>query len=171
MAHNGDKYDLPFIRTRAIVHGIQMFPKYKSIDTLKIARYKYKFPTNKLDDLGSYLGLGNKIKTDYTLWDRIILNKEEEALEEMIAYCNQDVILLEKVYDKLSQNELPNEHIGIKNDLTKQSSPYNGKKDFTLVRTNVTRAGTKKHLMYDNIDKKYFEMSRTAYKKYKELKD
>ena len=171
VGHNGDRFDLPYIRTRAIANNIQMLPKYKSIDTLKIARSKYRFPTNKLNDLGQYLGLGEKIKTDYSLWDRIILHKEAEALEEMIEYCNQDVNLLEKVFNVLSFSELPQEHVGVKNDLNKHTSPYNGKKDFTLVQTSVNRAGTKKHVFYDNIDKKYFEMSHTAYKKHKEINE
>src|SRR4029078_6764055 len=38
VGHNGDKFDLAWIRTRCLFHVIQMFPKYITVDTLKISR-------------------------------------------------------------------------------------------------------------------------------------
>ena len=172
VAHNGDMFDLPWIRTRALFHGLEMYPKYNSIDTLKIARYKHRFPSNRLDDLGNYLGLGRKIKTDRELWVRTIEGNEKEslnALNEMIEYCEQDVLLLEAVYNKLSQQELPVLHIGTLYGKTKQTSPYNGKTNLTLIKTTTTKAGTRKHLMKCLDTNKYFEMSDTNYKKYIEI--
>jgi DNA polymerase elongation subunit (family B) len=32
VGHNGDKFDLSWIRTRCLFHGIQMFPNYTTID-------------------------------------------------------------------------------------------------------------------------------------------
>jgi predicted PolB exonuclease-like 3'-5' exonuclease len=101
VAHNGDRFDLKWLRMRAIKHGIPMNPRYETIDTLKIAKSQFRFHSNKLDELGQFLEVGEKIKTDMTLWDRIILHKEPEALEQMGLYCDQDVLLLEKVFDKL----------------------------------------------------------------------
>ena len=37
VGHNGDRYDLPWIRTRCLFHGIPCFPNYTTIDTLKQA--------------------------------------------------------------------------------------------------------------------------------------
>lgn len=172
IGHNADAFDLPWIRTRSLYHGIEMYPKYKSIDTLKIARYNHRFPSNRLDDLGDYLGLGRKIKTDRELWVNTIEGDEkvsEKALNQMIEYCEQDVLLLEKVYNKLSQQELPVIHIGTLNGETKQTSPYSGKTNLTLVKTTTSKAGTKKHLMKDLDTNKYFEFSDTDYKKYNEI--
>ena len=64
VGHNGDKFDLAWIRTRCVFHRIDMFPKYLTIDTLKVARAKFRFNSNKLDYIAEYLGLGNKIKTE-----------------------------------------------------------------------------------------------------------
>ncbi len=174
VAHNGDKFDLPWIRTRALFHNIEMLPKYKSVDTLKISRYRHKFPSNRLDDLGEYLGLGRKIRTDRDLWVRTIEGNEKDsllALNEMTLYCEQDVILLEKVYDKLSSQELPTIHIGTLKGETKQTSPYNGKTNLTLIKTTTSRAGTRKHLMKCLDTNKYFEFSDTDYRKYIEIND
>ncbi len=43
VGHNGDKFDLAWIRTRCLYHGIEMFPNYTTIDTLKVARSKFKW--------------------------------------------------------------------------------------------------------------------------------
>lgn len=162
IAHNGDGFDLPWIRTRCLVHGIELHPKYQSVDTLKIARYRHKFPSNRLDDLGDYLGLGRKLKTGMELWDKVILNNDAEALSYMVEYCEQDVLLLENIYNKLKPQELNITHVGV----TKQMSPYTGGKNIELVKTTTSKAGTKKHLMKCLDTNQFFEMSNTDYKKY-----
>lgn len=169
IAHNGDNFDIKHIKTRALVHGIKTHPTYTTVDTLKIARSYFKFPSNRLDDLGDFLGLGRKIRTDMTLWDRIILEKCPKALEEMIEYCEQDVFLLEDVYKKLSETMLPTIHIGTLHGSTKQTSPYSGNTNIELVKTTTTKAGTKKHLMIDLDNGKYFKMSNTDYRKFLEI--
>lgn len=171
VAHNGDKFDFPWIKTRALFHNLSMYPKYRSVDTLKIARYNHNFPSNRLDDIGEYLNLGRKIKVDYALWDKVILEKSEKALDEMVAYCEQDVLLLEKVYDTLTKFELPTVHNGVLQGTSKLSSPYTGSTNIELVKTTSTKAGTIKHTMLCKDTKKYFEMSNTLYNKFKELKN
>lgn len=168
VAHNGAKFDLPWIRTRALKHGVTMYPKYNMVDTLKIVRYDHNFPSNKLDDLGDYLGLGRKIKTEMKLWDDVIAGNKE-ALEKMVKYCERDVFLLEDVYDKLSSMTLPALHVGTLNGTTKQTSPYTGNIRIELVKTTTTKAGTIKRLMVDLDTGKYFEMSNTDYKKFLEI--
>ena len=101
VTQNGDAFDIKWLRTRCLVHGIKFPVKLNSIDTLKMARNSFNFNSNKLDYMGNFLGQGEKIKTDFSLWTRIILHGNEKALDEMVKYCNQDVILLEKVYDQL----------------------------------------------------------------------
>jgi DNA polymerase elongation subunit (family B) len=49
VGHNGDKFDLAWIRTRCLFHKIEMFPNYVTIDTLKIARSKFRFNSNRLN--------------------------------------------------------------------------------------------------------------------------
>lgn len=165
VAHNGDKFDLPWIKTRALKNGLDMHPSYSSVDTLKIARYNHKFPSNRLDDIGDYLGLGRKIKTDMQLWDDVF-EGNQKALEKMIEYCEQDVVLLEKVYNELAKTTLAPNHSGVENGETKQTSPYTGSKNIELVKTTTTSAGTKKHLMKCLDTGKYFKMSNTDYKKF-----
>lgn len=165
-AHNGDKFDLPWIKTRALFHGIKTYPKYKTIDTLKISRYKYRFPSNRLDDLGDYLGVGRKIKTDRNLWVDTVCNGDIEALNKMCLYCNQDVLLLEDVYNKLKESIAPVVHVGVQNGEEKFTSPFTGGTKFKLVKTTTTTSGSIKHLMYCKDSDRYFNMSNASYKKY-----
>lgn len=101
VAHNGDQFDIKWIRTRCIKHGILMAPDYVSIDTLQKARGKFNFNSNKLDYIAQFLGLGQKKSSGYDLWKKIVLDKDAKALNQMMAYCKQDVILLEKIYKKM----------------------------------------------------------------------
>ena len=101
IAHNGDAFDIKKTNTRFIQNGLKPPPPHKTIDTLKIARKYFKFDSNKLNDLGQYLKLGEKVKTGgFDLWKGCMAgNKESWRL--MGKYNNQDVELLEKVYNKL----------------------------------------------------------------------
>jgi DNA polymerase III epsilon subunit-like protein len=100
VAHNGDRYDLKFAETRMLFHGIDPLPPITSIDTLKVAKDRFLFNSNKLDYLGNFLGVGRKKHTTAGLWLEV-LRGNEEAIEEMIGYNKQDVALLERVFQKL----------------------------------------------------------------------
>jgi uncharacterized protein YprB with RNaseH-like and TPR domain len=113
VGHNGDRFDLAWIRTRCLFHGIEMFPNYITIDTLKIARSKFKFNSNKLNYIADFLGIGQKIKTEFGLWKDIVLHKDKKAMDAMIKYCKKDVILLEKVYKALQGHIAPKTHYGM----------------------------------------------------------
>jgi uncharacterized protein YprB with RNaseH-like and TPR domain len=113
VGHNGDKFDLAWIRTRCLFHGIDMFPTYQTIDTLKVARSKFRFQSNRLNYIAEFLGLGGKIKTEFNLWKDILLNKDKVAMEKMIKYCKKDVSLLEEVYKLLGNHIAPKTHYGV----------------------------------------------------------
>lgn len=98
IAHNGNKFDLPKINTRLISHKLKPPSPYKTIDTLQIARKVFMFDSNKLDDLGRYLGIGRKLPhTGFHLW-KGCMSGDPEAWELMKKYNGHDVELLEKVY-------------------------------------------------------------------------
>jgi len=100
VAHNGDRFDIPWIMGRLILTDLPPPPPVHSIDTRSIARRRFLFNSNRLDYLGKYLGLGRKLKTDYDLWlDAMKGNRK--AIEKMVRYNREDVRLLEKVYLKL----------------------------------------------------------------------
>jgi hypothetical protein len=166
VAHNGDRFDLKWIRTRALKHGLQMLPFYPQHDTLKTAKRYFNFNSNKLDYIASFLGFEGKIATTHELWDDIILRKDPDALIEMIVYCDEDVRQLEKVYLKLRDWDKPKQHVGVLNGLDRTTSPLTGTKKLELVKTRTTGGGTIKRIMKDLDTGGLFEMSDANYKKW-----
>ena len=100
VAHNGDAYDVKFLKGRAIAHGLPPLPPLNTIDTKKVAKARFLFNSNRLDYLGRYLGVGKKSHTSPGLWLRV-LQGDARAVREMVAYNKQDVLLLEAVFNKL----------------------------------------------------------------------
>lgn len=101
IAHNGNKFDVKKMNARFLKHGLTPPRPYKKIDTLEIARSMFGFSSNKLDYLAQYLEVGEKIHTDWELWDRCV-NGDPKAFDEMVEYNVHDVIILERVYQKLA---------------------------------------------------------------------
>lgn len=101
IAHNGDKFDIPKIYTRLIKHGFKPPEPFKTIDTYKVAKRHFKFESNRLNDLGVFLGLGKKAQTGgIDLWHKC-MEGDSSAWKTMLHYNAQDVVLLELVYQRL----------------------------------------------------------------------
>lgn len=101
VAHNGDAFDLRKARARFVVHGLEPLPPIPSVDTKKVAKSRFNFNSNSLDDLGRTLGIGRKKATGgFDLWLKCMAG-DKKAWKLMEQYNKQDVILLEKIYDRL----------------------------------------------------------------------
>jgi uncharacterized protein YprB with RNaseH-like and TPR domain/predicted RNA-binding Zn-ribbon protein involved in translation (DUF1610 family) len=171
VGHNGDKYDLAWVKTRCLYHGIPMFPNYVTIDTLKQARSKFKFNSNKLDYIGKFLGLGEKIHTSFNLWKDIVLNKDKQALEDMVTYCKGDVELLEKIYNKMSSYFPHKTHFGVLNGEEKYSCPECGSDDMAFSKRRLTALGNHRVQLQCKSCGKYHTISERVYEKYTSNKD
>jgi hypothetical protein len=100
VAHNGDRFDLPKLNGRLMKHGLEPLGPVQTIDTLKLAKKNISLASNRLDYLGSVLGLGRKIDTTMALWGACYVG-DPKALREMVRYNRQDVVLLEEVFEAL----------------------------------------------------------------------
>jgi len=112
VAHNGDRYDIKFHAARALAHGLSPLPPIQSVDTLKVAKSRFLFNSNRLDYLGQFLGLGRKKSTPRGLW-LDVLRGDAKAVKTMLSYNKQDVILLEAVYRKLAPYVKQTLHHGV----------------------------------------------------------
>lgn len=142
VAHNGDSFDIKKANARFAIHGLTPPSPYKTIDTLKIARAKFKFGSNKLTDLGQYLGIGGKLPhTGAHLWFSA-MEGDEAAWNLMRRYNKRDVELLVKVYEKLKPwaTNLPNMNLygGNPGDCPTCQSDHVQRRG-TLVKLNTTR--------------------------------
>jgi len=165
VAHNGDHFDIKWLRTRALYHGVKSLPEFVSVDTLKISRKLFKFNSNRLDYIAKFFGFGGKLKTGYDLWKNIVLNNDENAMKKMVHYCKRDVLLLEKVYNKLSFYSKPKIHIGILKGKDDCSCPKCGS-DSTISNGNrISATGAIKKRMQCSSCGIFFQTSLKAYLK------
>jgi len=129
VTHNGNKFDIPWVRTRCAVNHVPMMPHYISIDTYAEVKHKFNFASNKLSYIAKVLGLGEKLDTggsklwkqvlmgeteleNNDFWERLILGNNAAALDKMVRYCQQDVRLLEQVWESLNTYIKPKSHFG-----------------------------------------------------------
>ena len=96
----GSKFDIPTLNKEFLVAGFDPPAPFKQVDLCTIARREFKFSSNKLDWIAQSLGVGSKIRhKGFELWIDC-MNNVPEAWADMEAYNVQDVVLLEKVYDR-----------------------------------------------------------------------
>lgn len=101
VAHNGNNFDQKKAQARMAVHGLPAPSPYIQVDTLQVARRKFKFESNRLNELGIQLGVGEKAETGgFDTWVGC-MSGDDDAWDLMEDYNAQDVVLLEAVYEKL----------------------------------------------------------------------
>lgn len=101
VAHNALKFDVPLLKTRMIALGMNPPLPSKIVDTLRIAKAEFRFPSNSLDNIAAYLGLPRKVShSGFDLWTRCMA-MDDDAFEEMLEYNVQDVVVLEQLYLRL----------------------------------------------------------------------
>ena len=165
--HNGDKFDLPWIKTRCLFHGIPTFPTYTTLDTLKKARTNFKFNSNTLNYIAGFLGLGSKGKTSFDLWKKILLENDQKSLDYMVRYCKKDVKLLEDVYKKMSNYITSKTHHGVISGKEKCSCSECGSDNVVINKRIITAAGLKKVTLKCKDCGKYHSVSETTYETFK----
>lgn len=98
---NSIKFDLPHLRTWFLFHGFDPLPPLTHIDLEKVARYQFRFQSNKLDFIADFLGVGNKMQNEgFRLW-RKVMEGDEVAQRKMARYCAQDVRITGRLYKKM----------------------------------------------------------------------
>lgn len=98
------KFDIPFIRTRAVALGIEDFPEYGEIihnDLYYAVRNKFRLSSNRLENACRIL-LGNTEKTriESKYWIKA-LQGDVDSLAYILDHCKKDVTDLKKLYNKL----------------------------------------------------------------------
>ena len=101
VSHNGNSFDIKYLKTRMLVHKLPTLPPITSIDTYRIAKQQFLFNSNRLDYLGKLLGVGGKQSTPKGLW-LDVLNGNRRAIKTMVEYNKRDVTLLEDVFKRLA---------------------------------------------------------------------
>ena len=169
IAHYGDNFDLKWIRTRALIHGIDVMPHPKTIDTLKLAKKYFNFNSNKLDYIAKFLQVGAKMETGgLDLWKDIVFRKDQDALDKMVEYCKMDVQVLEKVYNKIQGYTLPQHNYAVQHGGDRYECVECGGTNYQYNKKVVTRAGTVHHWVKCKDCNSYNKLSQLIFSKYQE---
>ena len=99
----GARFDIPFVRTRAIMNGID-FPKYGELyhqDAYDLAKHKLKLNSNRLESAcQAVLGRTNKTHLYSGLTDKCVAGKKK-AMKFLEVHNRYDVIDLGDIYHRL----------------------------------------------------------------------
>jgi hypothetical protein len=164
IGHNGDNFDLPWLRGRALYHQIPFPAHVKTLDTLLKARSSFRLNSNRLDYLAKYLRVGGKIADGgFESWKRITLYNDQEALNQMIEYCNNDVVILEDVYHKMKNYIKANTHEGVAKGNYKWTCPLTGSTNVRLLQNNFTANGSVQRIMICEDNQHVYKISNSDY--------
>jgi uncharacterized protein YprB with RNaseH-like and TPR domain len=101
VAHNGKRFDLPFLQTRLARWGLPPLPRKKLIDPVLLARNNYRMSSNSLRRLLSMFGLNQKTDVETEIWLRASLDGDREAMNYIVDHCVKDVAMLEQLTDRV----------------------------------------------------------------------
>jgi|32_taG_2_1085360.scaffolds.fasta_scaffold04487_8 hypothetical protein len=139
VAHNAKRFDVPKMNAKFIEYGLKEPSPYKVVDTLAIAKSRFKFTSNKLDYITQLLEHEGKHETNFQLWVDC-MKGDSEALKRMVDYCEQDVLELEKTYLKLRHWDKQHPNLAVFDDkdtlrcgtcLSEDLEPLEGKRAVT----------------------------------------
>jgi uncharacterized protein YprB with RNaseH-like and TPR domain len=101
VAHNGQRFDVPFLRTRLLAHNMEPLPNKKLIDPVLLARNKLRMSFNSLSQVANHLGVNSKTEVEPRQWLEAALDGSRKAMSYIVDHCVQDVYVLEKVVGAL----------------------------------------------------------------------
>lgn len=158
VAHFGDGFDIPWIKTRALFWGFENFWNWKTVDTKAWASRYFNFNCNKLDYIAQYLGIGKKIETTYDLWVDVI-DRKPGSLAKMVKYNKHDVTLLEPVYNRLSLIGPLKTHAGVFEEREKWTCPRCASSNVRRSKKYVTASGVTQRQMKCNDCSRHYNVS------------
>ena len=101
VAQNGKSFDIRVMNTRFLWHGLGPTSPYRVVDPKVEAKRYLRLPSNSLDDICDYFGIGRKMEHEgFGLWLKCI-EGDVNAWKRMKEYNKDEVVLMEQVYKLL----------------------------------------------------------------------
>jgi uncharacterized protein YprB with RNaseH-like and TPR domain len=96
----GTYFDVPYLQTRLLAHGLDPVPPIAHDDGWKIARYALKLHSNRLASVSQFLGIEEKTPILPEHWTRATAG-HRPSIRYVVKHCAQDVEVLEQAYERL----------------------------------------------------------------------
>ena len=105
------RFDYPFIRTRALRHGLEILLPQKGdiylMDLWPTARMKLKLHSNRMDAVAEVCGVGiPKTPLSPRTWE-MARSGDSKALQYILQHNINDVLILEAIHEKVKEIERP----------------------------------------------------------------
>lgn len=143
---NGKSFDVKWLHREFVLAGLNPPSPHKDVDLLSTVKARFKFASNKLDHVSQQLGLGKKTAhTGFDLWVKCMAG-DDKAWALMEKYNRQDVLLTEKLADRLRPWIKGHPHIGFYADRDQLTCPNCGGTD--LKRNGTYTAQVIKYVRY-----------------------
>jgi hypothetical protein len=98
VAQNGKDFDVRVMNARFVFYGLTPPSPYTVIDPKVEAKKYLRLPSNSLNDICDYYGIGRKVEHEgFNLWTKCIAG-DKKAWKRMKRYNKHDVTLMEKLY-------------------------------------------------------------------------
>lgn len=94
------KFDLPYLNTRALAHGLQPCPQISVVDPYTTAKGKLKLERNGLASVAEAINAKEKYHLPWDDW-QLAKYGDRKAMNKILKYCINDIHCLEDVYNKL----------------------------------------------------------------------
>lgn len=102
VTYNGVGFDDKHLAREFLLAGLGPPSPWQAVDLLKIMRQRFKFPSNRLGQVGQSLGIGAKLETGgWKLWQDV-MNGDDKARAKFARYNRVDVKLTEALFDVLA---------------------------------------------------------------------
>lgn len=100
VAHNGSRFDIPMLRTRALRWKLKPLKDVKLVDPCSIAFRKFKLASNRLDRIADYAGIeAEKTPVRMSVWADAMLNGSKRAMDYIVEHCEADIRVLSAVLE------------------------------------------------------------------------
>jgi hypothetical protein len=95
--YNSNGFDIKHVNRSFIERGYLPPSPYQTVDLIKTVRSRFKFPSNRLGQIGQSLDIGSKLDTGgWSLWANV-LDGDDKARAKFLKYCKQDVRLTDQL--------------------------------------------------------------------------
>ena len=105
----GSRFDLPFIRTRSLYHGLKPLGKKKSLDLYFTVKRTTNPSSRRLERINDILrisdpdGSPDKTRLGMAEWNGVVFQRDTKQLDYVIEHCIADVKILENAVERFRE--------------------------------------------------------------------
>jgi DNA polymerase III epsilon subunit-like protein len=109
IGQNSDRFDIPWVKGRAMFHRDHPLTNIITLDTLKLSRKNFNLNSHSLNYLSKFVLDDSKMSTKYGMWQKVMEGDVKTLNDLCNKYGKKDVVLLENVFCEMVPhcNSLP----------------------------------------------------------------